>query len=88
MKVELDYCIDLGDLGERECLVKGEVREFRSFSTRPQYEVSITSVTVPWLDGMNVSGLLSEKATSIVIDELIGVYQECAAAMRPLREVA
>ena len=82
MKVAAEYTIDLGDLGERDCLIKGEVEEVRYFESRDvDYEVTIHAVTVPWLDDMNVSGLLNQRAVEIFSDLLKETYIEAARSV-------
>lgn len=74
MKLAFDYALDLGDLGERDCFIEGEVVCHHGFS-RDTYEVYISKVIVPWLDGMNVSGLLTMKAFEQIEQEMIGQFK-------------
>lgn len=74
MKLSFDYALDLGDLGERECFIEGEVIAHHGF-TRDTYEVYVNRVSVPWLDGMNVSGLLTMKAFEQIEQEMIGQFK-------------
>lgn len=72
MQFKLDWVLDLGNLGERPCVIDASIRPDGYFDS---YHLQVKSVTVECFGDMDLSRLLTKQSLSLVEDEVIDAYK-------------